>query len=970
MKQLSFILLLIPFNKAICQKFPFVNFSVDKGLSQSQVIDITQDDQKHLWVGTFGGLNRFDGTSFKLFTKKDGLNSNNIDCIYKAKNGMIWIGTPKGISCYNGYKFVNYAIDGKESYHFIKIIETFDGTLYALESGMGLVYFSEGKFKKVNMPFTKEPPTCMYADRAGRLWVYIYKEGFYILQNNQYQKRIDFTNILQKGMIKFVKEYKGFTYGITSRGIIFKIYNDSIIQQQKLKANYVFSSEIDIDGNIWLGTPMGLQIYDGKDLSLKRIINASNGLSDNYIINIFKDKDGNIWLGTDGDGLFRYNYGQFNKYEKSNGLQGNLVMGLALSNKAELLLGTREGGLFVFNDATKKFRQLDYSQFSNSGVNCIGTDSLKNIYIGTMDSRLLKMENDRFVEIKLMPDRRVGIFSIVAYQDGILVNTFMGAYIVNHKKVERIPGYDGAILSALPMNNGNVIFGGTNGLYLFSKGKIQKLNLPQVDNSNVTTLTKYNDYIIIGSNDGLYFWDIIGNKILTCNIENGLSDNNVFAVLCDSKNNIWVGTSSAVQQVLIDKNTSLIKVKPFSLSDGYERSETNLNAITEDKKGNVWVGTTKGAFIHNNLVGTKDLSKPYIVIQNVDISKSFYNQNISWTQLPLNPEIEYKNNSISFHVKAIYMSNPEAVSYSYQLVGVDTGFSTPSKQSSLNYKNLEPGNYVLKVKAITDDGAISENTAEYSFIVVTPFYKSTWFKFLITFGLILTGIIAQLFYTKAKARKLHQIKIIKEQEQQKLREQTAEDFHDELGNKLTRISVLTDVLQSKIDKNDEDKRKIINQIQVNTIALYTGTKEIIWSLAKESDNLKEILLNIRQTGNELFSETSIEFEFIGIESINKDIKIPTGFNRNIIMILKELFTNTIRHAKATKVLVDCRIEKDNVCVIDYMDNGVGFDEATIKKGNGLFNISRRAEKINAVLTRNSIKDVGTTCSLFFKLQSS
>lgn len=210
------------------------------------------------------------------------------------------------------------------------------------------------------------------------------------------------------------------------------------------------------------------------------------------------------------------------------------------------------------------------------------------------------------------------------------------------------------------------------------------------------------------------------------------------------------------------------------------------------------------------------------------------------------------------------------------------------------------------------------------------------------------------------------MKQIKEKEQQKIREQTAEDFHDELGNKLTRIAVLADVLQNKTDPADAEKRNIIEQIRSNALGLYTGTKEIIWSLAKESDNLKDILVTIRQTGVELFSNTNVEFTFSGLENIDDNITISTGYNRHVIMIFKELLSNSMRHAHATQVMIDCKKEAEGTVVISFIDNGRGFDKNT-SNGNGLNNIRRRAEKINGIFTIDSAQYLGTTCSLIFNI---
>ncbi|MBO9619692.1 MAG: histidine kinase, partial [Niabella sp.] len=191
---------------------------------------------------------------------------------------------------------------------------------------------------------------------------------------------------------------------------------------------------------------------------------------------------------------------------------------------------------------------------------------------------------------------------------------------------------------------------------------------------------------------------------------------------------------------------------------------------------------------------------------------------------------------------------------------------------------------------------------------------------------------------------------------------------DELGNKLTRISLLADVLQHKTDPEDEEKNKIISQIKSNALGLYAGTKEIIWSLSRESDNLNEVLMTIRQTGVELFSDTNVQFEFTGLSGMEPGAKIPPGHNRNIIMIFKELLSNSMRHAQATKVTIACRRETRGTVGIYFTDDGVGFDKEQLA-GNGLSNIKRRADKIGGHIIINSGKYQGASCSLIFSILS-
>jgi signal transduction histidine kinase len=271
------------------------------------------------------------------------------------------------------------------------------------------------------------------------------------------------------------------------------------------------------------------------------------------------------------------------------------------------------------------------------------------------------------------------------------------------------------------------------------------------------------------------------------------------------------------------------------------------------------------------------------------------------------------------------------------------------------------------VKAITADGLESENIAEYSFTIATPFHKTKWFLLLLILSLILTGIAIQLFINKAKRRKELQLNLLRQEEQEKVKQRTSEDFHDELGNKLTRILLLADILQKKAGPADTEKTGLINQIKDNVQLLYTGTKDVIWSLSPGSDNLLEILKRIEQFGTELFHDSAIDFSMEGLNEIDPETKLPIDYSRNIIMIFKELLNNCLRHAKATKVSITVLPAENDQLLITQADNGTGYDAQTIKKGNGLTNIQRRAERIGAALEIASGQSKGTTVKLKIKI---
>ncbi|MBO9595689.1 MAG: histidine kinase [Niabella sp.] len=973
LKRVCFILFFCLVSQTIqAQRLPIENFNVDKGLSQSQVTSITQDVRNYLWVGTIAGLNRFDGVRFKTFSKKDGILSNVIMALYGASNGDVWISTAKGLCRYNGYRFEHLKMPGqKMSFDFSVITEDANGNIYAYDYWNGLFAVKGNTIAKVPLPPEGKSATCSYRDQTKRLWVYIYEQGFYVLLNGAWTKTLTIPGLMPREFVRSMTESNSTYYAITNKGTLLKIQEGSVIQRKQYKGNFR-SINIDADHNLWVATARGALLIDSGTLLLKQELNAQTGLSDNMVNIIFKDAGHNFWIGTDGDGLFKYSGGPFIRYDKNNGLIGNVVMGFAKDKNGDLFAGTREGTLLKYNAAKKTFQASAPLKKAINGVNCIGSDPQGNIYIGTMDNRLLKIYDGHLSELPLEKEYRPGIYTIRSYDNRVCVHTTMGSYWVEGNRAQKIEG-TGGVVNSIALNGNEILAGGSKGCVTYSyKSAAKPVHIPGLEDVNISCFEQLGAYIVIGSFDeGLFFWDRARNRVRTYNRDNGLTDNNVFAMMKDFRGNLWVGTSSGVQQVQLDNLTGHITIRQFNIADGYEPSETNLNAMIEGRDHSIWIGTTKGAFIYDPAADRKRTAgAPATVIESVDYpgAGDTTGQEFSaWEHLPLQPKIAFANNSIAFSFKGIYLRDPASLLYTYKLEGYDTAFSRLQHETSLNYMGLPPGRYVFKVKAVTNDGIAAANTAEYPFTIITPYYKTTWFKGLLVLALIGIGWVTQLIYTNQKRRRRKEIRKIQEQEQQRIREQTAADFHDELGNKLTRISILADVLQHKTDPADEEKNKIIRQIKTNALGLYAGTKEIIWSLSKESDSLNEVLLTIRQTGVELFSDTAVRFVFTGLPDTDAAIKIPPGYNRHIIMIFKELLSNSMRHAGATRVMIACRKEGPDTFGICFTDNGIGFNKAHTR-GNGLNNIQRRAAKIGGHLQLQSAPNAGTSCRLIFSLK--
>jgi signal transduction histidine kinase len=336
--------------------------------------------------------------------------------------------------------------------------------------------------------------------------------------------------------------------------------------------------------------------------------------------------------------------------------------------------------------------------------------------------------------------------------------------------------------------------------------------------------------------------------------------------------------------------------------------------------------------------------------------------------IPYHLHLPYKKNNISFSFQAITLSGAEQVTYRYRLEGIDmpdAPWSEWSSTSSVTYSALAPGNYVFHVQCMGNEEGVYPEIS-YPFEIITPFYKTKWFNLGIIFVCILAGICIQYLYNRRKLRRQKLRAKLRAEEQAKVRMRTAEDFHDEIGNKLTRINVLTNVLKSKVPPTP-DVTRILGQIEENTSLLYGGTRDILWSLKPSNDNLYEIMQRIHDFGGELFEDTEINFTVTGIDEKWRKYRLPMDMSRNLIMIFKEALNNCLKYAHAKNVTLEMVMRRREVLQLILKDDGVGFDIKTIKKGNGITNMHVRAERLNGRLYYDSRHGKGTIITLTFRV---
>ena len=789
---------------SFAQTYSFDNYSVEQGLSQSNVIGITQDKQGYIWLATQGGLSRFDGNTFKVITTSNGLLDNNISAMMMDNEGVIWLGYNSGlVSKYNGKEFTQVNIDtlfkGKPIY---TIFQDKRGSIWISAELAGVVQIVDPH---------KDPSD------AGNLNNYKTAEGLsdYVLSISE----------STSGKILFLTEVAGEVkqFDVSTKKIESYRIND-------VPALPLITMLNDKEGNIWLSTystpglpailikhdpvtkrsiiidvpsPTKQLMQDSKDRiwgatwgggvfcfdgRKTQVYNTSNGLSSDKAYCVFEDREGNIIIGTKEKGLDIFKGERFVIYSIGACDKKNSISAVCQDGKGDMWFGTNKG-LQKYVSETGEYKQIEKIDGKDISVRSIASDKQGNLWIGTENERLVKYDHhtEKFSFVDAVGDftsKNIQSVSIDKEQHVWLATTRgFGYYDPKNDEVKIFTSKDGFVSSDPTVDvtycdkKGNVWIG--------TSGK----GLLRYDPSSVGTgskafkkFTKSDGFeeesasciaediegnIWVGTRgSGLYKYD--GSVFSHYVSKNGLSSDNINLLYADDKGFVWIGTSKGLNRYNI-KDQTIIN---YGKRDGFKSVETSINAVCADLYGNIWFGTVNGAIKYNRNNDEDNFLEPVTSITEVTTN----HKNIITSFV--DPTLFNKDNTFTFDYTAVCISNPEAVRYLVKLDGADDDWRPPTTAATETYPNLRPGRYTFMVKACNNLGIWNKEPVVYAFTINPPWY-STWWAYCIY---ITTLIVGFFMYVKLRERVL-----IREKQklEQTVKERTAEvvEKNNELDSK-------------------------------------------------------------------------------------------------------------------------------------------------------------------------------------------
>jgi len=198
---------------------------------------------------------------------------------------------------------------------------------------------------------------------------------------------------------------------------------------------------------------------------------------------------------------------------------------------------------------------------------------------------------------------------------------------------------------------------------------------------------------------------------------------------------------------------------------------------------------------------------------------------------------------------------------------------------------------------------------------------------------------------------------------ERVRTRIATDLHDDIGANLTKISILSEVVQQKLGnrENDIQEGKLLENIAETSRESVSAMGDIVWAINPKKDSLIDLTRRMRQYAQETLGQREIAFDFSVPPAID-DLRLNADVRRNIYLIFKESLNNIVRHSQASKVGIDLCFEKEEI-ILRINDDGSGFDASEDFDGNGLASMEKRAALLGGNLTIDSAPGEGTTIIL-------
>ena len=834
MKGLKRILLLVMLALPLAAAGVYLFKTLDSrnGLISSQINCVLKDQRGYMWFGTPAGLYRFDGYTFKNFqsNSQDGssLPDSYIISIQEMLDGNLMIETSAGFCVYHP-QTESFERDMKQLYSQMGIegkpnVVYFDRhkNFWASIPNKGVVAYNMQQQTSYEFGYTNDSHgipqgnICSISEcRDGA--VIVYEDGRLVCCDIMRQQHTVWqTDFIAQQHLRQSKSLKAFAdqmdniwlYGQGTLMVYNKnanTWNTTIGDQLGLSSISVDHSvngmAADRSGNIWIGTDRaGLIRTNVNNYEMEpvqpRDINDNRQMDENIAIqSVYVDDTDLLWVGTEKSGVAYYGN---NIYKFSSLLNGDITA-IAQGNDSTIWYGTGTHGVIGYD-----------GPLASSKVSCMATTTDGSLWVGSKQNGLTRIKNgvstfysaSRDSTRTLIDDH---INALCGDKSGNLWIATNGGLQVYNPKMESFSSYtrengmlNTNIITALYYGkNNNMLIGTSEGLVILNLSTREKMVLTG-NTTNLATFT--NNYITqifedsrgllwVGTREGVNILNLENDELNYLTEKDGLCNNSICGIAEDNRHNIWISTSNGISRVVIQRDyedgTFNYGLYNYSVYDGLQSNEFNMGAILTRKDGIVLFGGLYGVNWVRKTSKDEQESLPRVMLTQLFIGETeiltgheYDGRVILTSALNEISRIELGNaqNTLTIKFAAGNYNQGERLQFMYWMEGLDNDWRNgDALLHGVRFKDLSSGKYVLHVKAISADGAVSNQERSLEITIDRPWWLSWWM--LTAYVLVAIVIVAFWRYGMKKLKKIWKSKgtIIDELKRQREEIKSASD---------------------------------------------------------------------------------------------------------------------------------------------------------------------------------------------------
>jgi ligand-binding sensor domain-containing protein len=926
------------------QVYNVTRYSTDDGLVQSQVMALLQDRWGYLWLGTHRGAAKFDGKQFYVIGTEEGLSSTFLADLAEDPAGGIWMATDDGLSYWNGTGFTNFhRKDGLpdndiQCLHFDR-----DSNLWIGTRSQGVARYRQGRFDRpLAQPDTNASVQALLEDTQGRLWVGTLHGLMLSEPDKQGLRPMALPSSARSTPAEvhaLLEDRTGRIWIGTTQGV-WTYHGDEGLQHHPLDdptlpSRAVFCLTEDRDGQIWLGTGNGLIRYHaGTFTPLQR----GDRLLAYRMASACVDYEGSLWFGTDGGGVRKITEGIFQSYGMKDKLTSNLAKSFLQDERGRIWISTKDRGINLFDQGRIVSQYTVQKGLGGDDICSSYEDQAGDFWFASYNGTLTRYTEGGFQ----VYDRDDGLACNAVYwvtqdpQGQLYVCTDNG--IFRWQRNQRFVPYlnrdrglfDNTVYTLLIDHKQRFWIGTSAGLMVGRPDSLISYVASEVVGNNVITLLEDPiGRIWVGSSVGLTCFS--AGQPEQVRISGAPGAHTVVGLVMEKTHYLWIGTENGAYRLELESYQAGQRPRfdHYTQKDGLPSLECNANAAFADAQGDIWLGTAEGAIHRPASTERREVEvQPRVYITQVravaDQSWTALGYAVNPLGLPEDLVLPYTENRVDFTYIGISLRSPQQVEYRFMMEGVDETWLRPTRQTSVFYPNLDPGQYTFKVMAKKESETWDEeNYAAFQFAIRPPFWRTWWFVTLMSLLVLGSGYAIYQSYAQRRRRQREQLRLQNAAEKLQLEHQA---LYAMMNPHFTFNALQS--IQYFIHRQDrKSANKFLSSFAKLVRKNLESTKVDFISLSEEVDRLKLYLSLEKMRFPEKFDyEVTLDYG-----SDLGEVQLPP-------MLLQPFVENSIKHGimpleQDGMIHIDIsQIDADYLRIM-IQDNGIGLSASQARRAN-------------------------------------